>query len=295
MRIARIGEAGKERPAVETEDGKGVYVDDLISDWNATEIASGAVQRIRQENLENRALIDLAELRRGSPLAGTSKIICVGLNYSDHAAETGMTIPDEPVVFMKAPNALCGPDDPVFVPPGASKLDYEAELAVVVSEPALCLSDPREAKGKILGYAISQDISERAWQLAGGGQWVKGKSFPSFNPFGPVIVTADAFDPSDVSLSCRVNGELRQHGNTGDMIFSPEYVVWYLSQFMELLPGDIINTGTPAGVGIASDPTGFLNSGDEVETEIAGIGRMTSKLVDHWRGRPDVSGRGEWQ
>lgn len=281
MRIARIGEPGHERPAVMREGRRAVFVDDLVDDWGPRQLADGSLDRVAGLDWARRDTVDVSTSRFGSPLASTTKIICIGLNYTDHAAESGMAVPSEPIVFMKAPDCLCGPDDPIIYPPSGQEVDYEVELAVIVGKPALYLASPEEATGHILGYTGSQDVSERAWQLKRGGQWVKGKSFPNFNPLGPVIVTADEFDPSDVSLTCTVDGRVRQAGTTKDMIFDCSYLVWYVSQFMRLLPGDIINTGTPAGVGLATAPEGFLSVGQTVQTEVAGIGRLSSQVVAH--------------
>jgi 2-keto-4-pentenoate hydratase/2-oxohepta-3-ene-1,7-dioic acid hydratase in catechol pathway len=187
-----------------------------------------------------------------------------------------MTPPPEPVVFMKAPDCLVGPNDPISIPPGSQATDYEVELAIVIGKRALYLESESPAKEHILGYSISQDVSERHWQVERAGQWVKGKSFPTFNPMGPVIVTADSFDASDVRVYCTVDGEKRQDSRTSDLIFGIDHIVWYLSQFMELFPGDVINTGTPEGVGMGFKPPKYLRSGQRVVTGIEGIGEMTS-------------------
>lgn len=287
MRIARIGDVGRERPAVLHPDGTAVFVDDLIKDWNPAQIAAGAVERVAASDWAQRPGSDVGGARVGSPLASTTKIVCIGLNYRDHAVESGMEIPTEPIVFMKAPDCLSGPNDDVLIPPTASELDYEAELAVVIGKRALCLGSPDKAREHILGYTVSQDISERGWQLRRGGQWTKGKSFPSFNPLGPVIVTAGQFDPGDVAVSCAIDGEVRQNGRTRDLIFAPDYLVWYVSQFMQLLPGDVISTGTPAGVGMANPPARYLKVGHEMVTQIEGIGRMASTVVAYGGGRGD--------
>lgn len=276
MRIARIGEMGEERPAVMISETQAVFVDHLISDWNRVELEGGALERVNSAELHSLPAIELAGRRIGSPVARPTKLICVGLNYARHAIESGMTPPAEPVIFMKAPDCLAGPNDPIAIPPASKATDYEVELAVVIGRRALYLSSESEARSHILGYSISQDVSERHWQIERSGQWVKGKSFPGFNPMGPCVVTSDAFDPDDVRLYCSVDGEVRQDSRTSDLIFGINHIVWYLSQFMELFPGDIINTGTPEGVGMGFKPTKYLRSGQRVLTGIEGIGEMNS-------------------
>jgi 2-keto-4-pentenoate hydratase/2-oxohepta-3-ene-1,7-dioic acid hydratase in catechol pathway len=206
-------------------------------------------------------------------------LICIGLNYARHAVESGMTPPPEPVVFMKAPDCLVGPNDDIAIPPNSTATDYEVELAIVIGKRALYLKSESEARDYILGYSMSQDVSERHWQIERAGQWVKGKSFPTFNPMGPVVVTGDEFAPDDVRVYCTVDGEKRQDSRTSDLIFGIDHIVWYVSQFMELHPGDVINTGTPEGVGMGSKPTKYLKAGQKVVTGIEGIGEMTSRTV----------------
>jgi 2-keto-4-pentenoate hydratase/2-oxohepta-3-ene-1,7-dioic acid hydratase in catechol pathway len=276
MRIARLGEIGNERAAVLVSENKAVYVDHLIADWDRESIETGAIEKVRKANLADLPTVDLHDVRLASPVARPTKLICIGLNYARHALESGMTPPPEPVVFMKAPDCLVGPNDPISIPPGSQATDYEVELAIVIGKRALYLESESPAKEHILGYSISQDVSERHWQVERAGQWVKGKSFPTFNPMGPVIVTADSFDASDVRVYCTVDGEKRQDSRTSDLIFGIDHIVWYLSQFMELFPGDVINTGTPEGVGMGFKPPKYLRSGQRVVTGIEGIGEMTS-------------------
>jgi 2-keto-4-pentenoate hydratase/2-oxohepta-3-ene-1,7-dioic acid hydratase in catechol pathway len=190
-----------------------------------------------------------------------------------------MTPPPEPVVFMKAPDCLIGPNDEIAIPPNSTATDYEVELAIVIGKRALYLKSESEARSHILGYSISQDVSERHWQIERAGQWVKGKSFPTFNPMGPAIVTEDEFKPDDVRLYCTVDGDKRQDSRTSDLIYGIDHIVWYLSQFMELFPGDIINSGTPEGVGMGFKPTKYLSAGQEVITGIEGLGEMRSKTI----------------
>ena len=279
MKIARFGHIGSERPAVMVNQTQAVYVDHLIKDWNRDELDAGALDKVKSADLSSLAPFDIAGLRIGSPVARPTKLICIGLNYARHAAESGMTPPPEPVVFMKAPDCLIGPNDEIAVPPNSTATDYEVELSIVIGKRALYLKSESEARSHILGYSISQDVSERHWQIERAGQWVKGKSFPTFNPMGPVIVTSDEFNPDDVRLYCSVDGEKRQDSRTSDLIFGIDHIVWYVSQFMELFPGDIINTGTPEGVGMGFKPTKYLQRGQKVVTGIEGIGEMVSQTI----------------
>jgi 2-keto-4-pentenoate hydratase/2-oxohepta-3-ene-1,7-dioic acid hydratase in catechol pathway len=279
MKIARFGAFGSERPAVVISDTQAVYVDSLIKDWNRDELAAGALAKVQAADLSKLEQFDIAGLRVGSPVARPTKLICIGLNYARHAAESGMTPPPEPVVFMKAPDCLVGPNDDIAIPPNSTATDYEVELAIVIGKRALYLKSESEARDYILGYSMSQDISERHWQLERAGQWVKGKSFPTYNPMGPVVVTGDEFAPDDVRLHCTVDGEKRQDSRTSDLIFGIDHIVWYVSQFMELHPGDVINTGTPEGVGMGFKPAKYLRAGQKVVTGIEGIGEMTSRTV----------------
>ena len=279
MKIARFGQIGSERPAVMVNQTQAVYVDHLIKDWNRDELIAGALEKVKSADISSLAPFDIAGLRIGSPVARPTKLICIGLNYARHAAESGMTPPPEPVVFMKAPDCLIGPNDEIAVPPNSTATDYEVELSIVIGKRALYLKSESEARSHILGYSVSQDVSERHWQIERAGQWVKGKSFPTFNPMGPVIVTSDEFNPDDVRLYCTVDGEKRQDSRTSDLIFGIDHIVWYVSQFMELFPGDIINTGTPEGVGMGFKPTKYLQRGQKVVTGIEGIGEMTSRTI----------------
>ena len=225
--------------------------------------------------------VEIGTQRLGAPLTRPTKLICVGLNYVKHIAETNAQTPAEPIIFMKAPDSFIGPNDDVIIPPGSTATDYEVELAVVIGKRALYLKSPDEASKHILGYSISQDISERHWQIERSGQWVKGKSFPNFNPMGPYVVTADSINPSNLHIWCKVDGETRQDSHTSDLLFGINHLVWYISQFMELFPGDVINTGTPGGVGMGFKPPKYLRAGQVIETGIAGIGVITSKVIDY--------------
>ena len=255
MRIARLGQLYKEKPAVIISDTEAVFVDDLISDFNRVELENGAIAKLQKADLSSRSKVAIADYRIGSPVARPTKVICVGLNYAKHAFESFMEPPAEPVIFMKAPDTVVGPNDDIVIPPNSLKTDYEVVLCVVIGKNALYLKSEEEAADHILGYTISQDVSERHWQVERSGQWVKGKSFPTFNPMGPWIVTADEFtknklSPSNISVSCTIDGEVRQNSRTNDLIFGINHCIWYISQFMELKAGDVVNTGTPEGVGM---------------------------------------------
>lgn len=278
MRLARLGNLGFEKPAVVLSDIDAVFVDHVIADWNREELEAGALDKVRALDLEKLPRVKISDYRIGAPVDRPTKAICIGLNYLKHAKETGATLPEEPIVFMKAPDTVIGGFDDIIIPPRSLKTDYEVEICVVIGKKALYIENPQEAEKYILGYTISQDVSERHWQLERSGQWMKGKSFPTFNPVGPWVVTKDSIDPSDLRLWCSVDGEMRQDSRTSDLIFNINYIVWYLSQFMELQPGDIINTGTPEGVGMGSNPTKYLMGGEVVETGIEGIGTIKSTV-----------------
>lgn len=279
MRFARIGQAGEERPAVADPAGGWRDLTSVTSDldpsfWGGTGIADAHAA------LAAGALPSLAAGRFGSPVSRPGKIVGIGLNYLAHAAETGTPAPTEPVVFMKATNTLIGPNDDVWIPRGSRRTDYEVELAVVVGRTARYLADPAAAAAVIAGYCVVNDVSEREFQLDRGGQWDKGKSCETFNPLGPWLKTPDEVgEVSALRLRSWVNGELRQDSSASDMIFDPLHLVWYLSQFMRLDPGDIINTGTPAGVASGANDFDYLVAGDLMELEITGLGRHCQRLA----------------
>ena len=279
MKLARLGRFGSEKPAIVVSETEAVFVDDIVADFNRETLSNGAIEKLKKLDLASRPKVKISDFRLGSPVARPTKAICVGLNYAKHAKESGAEPPKEPVIFMKAPDTVIGGFDDIVIPPNSVKTDYEVEICVVIGKDALYLESPAKAKEYILGYTISQDVSERHWQIERSGQWVKGKSFPSFNPVGPWIVTADEFDPSDVRLWSTVDGEKRQDSRTSDMIFGIDHCVWYISQFMELKAGDIINTGTPEGVGMGHKPEKFLKPGQVVETGIDGLGTIKSNVV----------------
>ena len=280
MKIARLGEKGKERPVV-VENDLAYFVDSIIDDWSRESLENGAAAKVSLADFSKLEKVEIGTQRLGAPLTRPTKLICVGLNYVKHIAETNAQTPAEPIIFMKAPDSFIGPNDDVIIPPGSTATDYEVELAVVIGKRALYLKSPDEASKHILGYSISQDISERHWQIERSGQWVKGKSFPNFNPMGPYVVTADSINPSNLHIWCKVDGETRQDSHTSDLLFGINHLVWYISQFMELFPGDVINTGTPGGVGMGFKPPKYLRAGQVIETGIAGIGVITSKVIDY--------------
>jgi len=279
LKLARLGKIGSEKPAIVISDTQAVFVDDVVADFNRETLSNGAIEKLRKLDLTNRPKVNIADYRLGSPVARPTKAICVGLNYAKHAKEAGAEPPQEPVIFMKAPDTVVGGFDDIVIPPNSVKTDYEVELCVVIGKDALYLESPAKAKEHILGYTISQDISERHWQIERSGQWMKGKSFPSFNPIGPWIVTADDFNPHDVRLWTTVDGEKRQDSRTSDLIFGIDHCIWYISQFMELKAGDIVNTGTPEGVGMGFKPEKYLTAGQVVETGIDGLGTIKSNVV----------------
>jgi 2-keto-4-pentenoate hydratase/2-oxohepta-3-ene-1,7-dioic acid hydratase in catechol pathway len=281
LKIARLGNPGAEKPALIINELEAVFVDDVVSDFNRETLSSGAIEKLAKLDLTNRPKVNISDYRLGSPVARPTKAICVGLNYLTHAQEMGVSPPKEPLVFMKAPDSVVGGFDDIVIPPNSTKTDYEAELCVVIGSDALYLESPAKAQDHILGYAVSQDVSEREWQIERSGQWMKGKSFPTFNPIGPWVITRDEFDPSDVRIWSKVDGQIRQDSKTSDMIFKIDHCVWYLSQFMELKAGDIINTGTPEGVGMGHKPEKFLKPGQVVETGIDGLGVIKSQVVSY--------------
>ncbi|MFE3493553.1 fumarylacetoacetate hydrolase family protein [Streptomyces sp. NPDC059169] len=285
MKLLRVGTAGAERPAL--LDGDGVTVRDLsalVTDIDGDLLAdAAALARIgRAARTGELPVLDTAGLRIGPPLARIGKVVCIGLNYHDHAAETSAATPAEPVVFLKAPDTVTGPYDTVLVPRGSTRTDWEVELAVVVGRTARYLETREEALAHVAGYAVAHDVSEREFQIERGGTWDKGKNCETFNPLGPWLVTADEVpDPQALSLRLWVNGELKQHGSTADQIFPVAEVVRYVSWFMTLYPGDVINTGTPAGVAMGQpDPKPYLRAGDVVELEVEGLGRQRQRLAD---------------
>jgi 2,4-didehydro-3-deoxy-L-rhamnonate hydrolase len=284
MKLIRFGDPGSERAGVQLENGTRLDAASLASDYDEGFFAADGLRSLERWIGRDRASaprVD-ASVRLGPPIARPSKIICIGLNFRDHAAESNMAIPAEPVIFFKATTALAGPNDPVVIPRGATKLDWEVELAVVIGRRASYVA-VEEADSYVAGYALHNDYSERSFQLERGGQWVKGKSADTFAPIGPFLATRDEVrDPHALGMWLTVNGTIRQQSTTANMIFNVPTLVSYLSQFMTLLPGDVISTGTPAGVGLGIKPAPvYLQPGDEVELGIDTLGRARQKVVAH--------------
>ncbi|MFF0072277.1 fumarylacetoacetate hydrolase family protein [Streptomyces sp. NPDC005494] len=285
MKLLRVGTAGSERPALLDRNGTLRDLSGLVADIDGELLAdASALARVREAAQTPDVLpaLDAEGLRIGPPLGRIGKIVCIGLNYHDHAAETGAAIPEEPILFFKAPDTVVGPEDTVLVPRGSRKTDWEVELAVVIGRTARYLDSAEEALGHVAGYATAHDVSERAFQIERGGTWDKGKNCETFNPLGPWLVTADEVpDPQALPLRLWVNGELKQDGTTAQQIFPVGEVVRYLSHFMTLYPGDVINTGTPAGVAMGRpEPKPYLRAGDVVELEVEGLGRQRQELKD---------------
>ncbi|MBX9455180.1 MAG: fumarylacetoacetate hydrolase family protein [Rhizobium sp.] len=278
MKLMRVGAPGAEKPAILAADG-------TIRDLSA-HVADIGGAAIGPEGLKKIAAIDTASLpvvsadtRIGPCVAGTGKFICIGLNFSDHAAETGATVPPEPIIFMKATSAIVGPNDDILIPRGSEKTDWEVELAVVIGKTAKYVSED-EAMDYVAGYAVCDDVSERAFQNERSGQWTKGKSCDTFGPIGPWLVTRDEIaDPQNLKMWLTVNGETMQNGTSATMVYGVKYLVSYLSQFMSLHPGDVISTGTPPGVGLGMKPPRFLKDGDVVELGIEGLGTQKQVFV----------------
>ncbi|WP_428954457.1 fumarylacetoacetate hydrolase family protein [Streptomyces sp. cg35] len=282
MKLLRVGPAGAERPALLDAEGALRDLSGLVPDVDGALLADdAALDRVRAAAASGELpVLDAAGLRIGPPVARIGKVVCIGLNYHDHAAETGAEPPAEPVVFFKAADTVVGPDDTVLVPRGSTKTDWEVELAVVIGRTARYVESQEAALACVAGYAVAHDVSEREFQIERGGTWDKGKNCETFNPLGPWLVTADEVaDPQALGLKLWVNGELKQDGTTAEQIFPVAEVVRYVSQFMTLYPGDVINTGTPAGVAMGQpEPKPYLRAGDVVELEIEGLGRQRQEL-----------------
>jgi len=280
MKLVRFGPKGRERPGVVDAAGVIRDISTLTPDIDGRALAGDLVKTLAATDVAALPAVDTG-VRLAQPVGGVGKFICVGLNYSDHARESGMTLPEEPILFMKATSAVCGPDDDTVMPRGATKVDWEVELGVVIGRRASYVS--REAAmGHVAGYCVVNDLSERAFQLERGGQWVKGKSCDSFGPFGPWLVTPDEVaDPGNLRLWLDVNGQRMQDGSTRYMIFDVPYLVHYISQFMTLEPGDLISTGTPPGVGLGMNPPRWLTEDDVVELGIDKLGTQRHRVVAH--------------
>ncbi|MEO6528625.1 MAG: fumarylacetoacetate hydrolase family protein [Gemmatimonadaceae bacterium] len=280
MKLIRFGSVGQERPGVILADGRRVDASGFGHDYDEAFFGADGLARLAAwvDREGERAPIVGDDVRLGAPLARPSKIICVGLNYRDHAKESGMAVPAEPVIFFKATSAMVGPNDDVVIPKGSTKTDWEVELAIVIGKRANYVSES-DALAHVAGYVLHNDYSERVFQLERGGQWVKGKSCDTFAPIGPFIVTPDGIgDVHDLPMWLTVNGERKQNGTTRDLVFGVPMLVSYISQFMSLLPGDVISTGTPAGVAMGHTPPRFLQPGDVVELGIEGLGSSRQQL-----------------
>jgi 2-keto-4-pentenoate hydratase/2-oxohepta-3-ene-1,7-dioic acid hydratase in catechol pathway len=280
MRLVRVGEARHERAAVLGAQGEILRLPDSFGDIDADFWRQGRLEEVRRL-LESGQFSERVQepVRYGPPIAKPEKVLGIGLNYRDHAKETGSPVPEEPIIFMKAPNSVIGPNDEILVPRKSTKTDWEVELGVVIGSQARYLESPSDARNVIAGYCLSNDVSEREFQIERAGQWDKGKGCETFNPLGPWLVTPDEIDdPQNLGMHLSVNGVVRQNGTTHDMIFGVEHIVWYLSQFMVLEPGDLINTGTPAGVSMGHDDVPFLRAGDVIELSIDGLGTQRNLL-----------------
>jgi len=270
MKLMRVGEPGKEKPALLDKDGKIRDLSAHVADIGGAAIHPDSLAKLAA--IDPSSLPELAAGRIGACVAGTGKFICIGLNFSDHAAETGATVPPEPIIFMKASSAIVGPNDNVLIPRGSEKTDWEVELGVVIGKTAKYVSEA-DAMDYVAGYCVSHDVSERAFQTERAGQWTKGKSCDTFGPIGPWLVTKDEVaDPQNLGMWLKVNGKTMQDGSTKTMVYGVAYLVSYLSQFMSLHPGDVISTGTPPGVGMGMKPPQYLKPGDVVELGIEGLG-----------------------
>ncbi|MGY4767650.1 fumarylacetoacetate hydrolase family protein [Kribbella sp. CWNU-51] len=279
MELLRLGAVGEERPYVRAADGTVHDLSSITADIDGAFLAADGVARARAAlEAGDLPVADVEGLRIGAPIARPGAVVCIGMNYAAHAAESGSEPPEQPIVFFKHPNTVVGPDDEVLVPRGSTKTDWEVELAVIIGKQARYVETDEEALACIAGYAVSNDVSERAFQLdESGGQWSKGKCCETFNPLGPALVPADEVDPDNLDLKSWVNGEARQDSNTRDMVFSAAALIRDLSQYMVLSPGDIVNTGTPEGVAL-SGRFPYLAPGDTMELEIQGLGRQRQTL-----------------
>jgi len=278
MKLLRVGKKGEEKPAILDKNNKIRDLSSHIKDFNSDNLKFETILKIKNINIEELPEVKSNE-RIGSCISKPGKFVAIGLNYSDHAKETGLKIPTEPIVFMKATSSISGPNDDIEMPRNSSKLDWEVELAIVIGKETKNISE-KEASDHILGYCIVNDVSEREWQIEKLGQWVKGKSGDTFGPTGPYLVTQDEIpDINNLNLILELNGKKMQSGNTKNMIFNTNFLISYLSKFMSLQPGDLVTTGTPAGVGMGMSPQVFLKPGDNIKIAIDNLGTQTSKIV----------------
>ncbi|MGZ3814757.1 MAG: fumarylacetoacetate hydrolase family protein [Flavisolibacter sp.] len=282
MKLVRFGQPGNEKPGIVDKYGKRKDVSHLFKDWDRECFQKYGLQEINNIIARTTGLPDVAEnVRWASCVARPGKVLCIGLNYADHAKESNLDIPKEPILFQKAANTVVGPYDDILIPRKSTKTDWEVELGIVIGKDARYLNSVEDAKEHIAGYTISHDVSEREFQIERGGQWTKGKSCDNFNPLGPFLVTPDEIDNvNNLPLDLSVNGKQMQKGNTSSMIFNCFYLIHYLSQFMTLEAGDLINTGTPPGVGLGLNPPQYLKEGDVVELSIGGLGYQKQKCIN---------------
>lgn len=278
MKLLRYGAAGQEKPGLVDRDGRIRDLSGAVGDIDGAALAPASLDRLRRLDPATLPLVS-GEPRLGPCVGAVSKIVAIGLNYRLHAQEAGAAIPSEPIFFMKAPSSICGPNDDVIIPKGSQKTDYEVELGIVIGSLARHVGQA-DARKYVAGYCVVNDVSEREFQIERLGQWTKGKSADTFCPMGPWLVTADEVpDPDKLALWTEVNGERRQNSNTGDLIFGVDEIVSYVSQFMTLLPGDVIPTGTPSGVGMGFKPPKFLKPGDRVRLSVEGLGEQNQRLA----------------
>jgi 2-keto-4-pentenoate hydratase/2-oxohepta-3-ene-1,7-dioic acid hydratase in catechol pathway len=278
MKLVRFGPAGREKPGIIDSKGRIHDLSKLVPDLAGDALSPKGLARIRKANIDTLPLVR-GGVRLGPCVGGTTNLIAIGLNYADHAAETGAPIPKEPIIFNKAVSCICGPNDDTMIPKASSKLDWEVELGIVIGSRARYLSK-KKAMDAVAGYCLANDVSEREFQIERSGQWTKGKGCETFGPLGPWLVTKDEIaDPQKLDMWLTVNGEGRQKGSTRTMIFGVEHLVWYCSQFFVMEPGDVIITGTPPGVGLGMKPPQFLKAGDVVRLGIAGLGEQQQKVV----------------
>ncbi|QDG74829.1 fumarylacetoacetate hydrolase family protein [Labrenzia sp. PHM005] len=278
MKLLRHGAPGAEKPGLLDGDGKIRDLTGIVPDISGAVLSDVGLSALHGIDTQNLPEVTPGT-RLGPAVAGTGKFICIGLNYADHAEEAGMEVPPEPIIFMKATSAICGPNDPTLLPRGSEKTDWEVELAVIIGKTAKYVTED-DALAHIAGYAVANDVSERAYQAERAGQWTKGKSCDSFGPLGPWLVTRDEVaDPQDLKLWLSVNGEKVQDGSTRTMVYSVKHLISYLSQFMTLHPGDVISTGTPPGVGMGMKPPRYLKAGDVVELGIEGLGSQRQEVI----------------
>ena len=278
MKLLRFGFNGAEKPGIVDADGRVRDLSGIVPDISGAVLSDEGMQAIRDTDLTTLPIVS-ADTRLGPCVVGTGKFICIGLNYADHAAESGMDVPTEPVIFMKATSAICGPNDPIIIPRGSEKTDWEVELAVIIGKRAKYVTEA-DAMDYVAGYAVTNDVSERAFQLERLGQWTKGKSCDNYGQIGPWLVTRDEIkDPQDMTMWLTVNGKTMQNGSTKTMVYGVAHIVSYLSQFMSLQPGDVISTGTPPGVGMGKNPQQYLRPGDVVELGITGLGQQRQDVI----------------